>query len=81
MVSCIPDVCQILLKFRHYSTDISPKLFCVLLKNRKVYHNKFSCKMIYRLLQHDVKPNSLHEWNYVFNTDLNVCHIFRNVQN
>ena len=79
IISCIPDVWKILLKSRHYSTDISSKLYYVLLNNRKVYHNKFSCKMIYRLLQQDVTPNSLHKWNDIFNTDLNVCHIFRNV--
>ena len=44
IISCIPDVWKILLKSRHYSTDISSKLYYVLLNNRKVYHNKFSCK-------------------------------------
>jgi hypothetical protein len=79
IIECVPKTWKLLLKARTHDEVPSQKMYYVFVDNKKIYHHRFSCKIIYGMLLKISVPNSLCKWNRLFETELKPENIFNSM--
>ena len=84
LIKCIPNKWKTTLKARTYNTVPKEQMFYLLLPGKnvnKVYHDKFTTKIIYSLIMKETVciPRSIDKWNKIFDTELPPNNVFNNI--